>query len=226
MTRLGPVCRMQLSTERAGKKIRWQTSQRLTPGTVVAISTVSDSFQSICKPAVIADRPIKHGLERRPPTIQLLWANIEDAVFDPTEELVMIESRRGFFEAVRHTLVGLQHVARSTNPIIKYLVEGSTSDLNPQFIIEKPRMDLTPILHHLPEDHSEKAQLIDSYRNYEVLEGIPDDIGRHTSLDNSQLQAVHRILTKELAIIQGPPGRYFILQPSSVLLRSSTMPNY
>lgn len=214
MTRLGPVCRVQFSTERAGKRIRWHTSQRLMPGTVVAISTLTDNFKTVCKPAVVADRPIRNGLERKPPTIDLTWAKLDDFVIDPNEELVMIESRRGFFEAVRHTLVGLQHVARSTSPLLKYLVQGSDIDSSPDFVVNQPTMDLSPILHHLPVNTLEKARVLNVYRNYNVLGGISNDIGKHTSLDHSQLRAVHRILTKELAIIQGPPGRYLMLLPS------------
>lgn len=42
-------------------------------------------------------------------------------------------------------------------------------------------------------------------REHDVLKGIPDVRGV-TSMDNSQVHALHRIVTKELAIIQGPPG--------------------
>ncbi|KAK8079119.1 hypothetical protein PG994_002926 [Apiospora phragmitis] len=38
MTDQGPLCRITFSTERAGKKIRWTNTRRLTPGTVVALS--------------------------------------------------------------------------------------------------------------------------------------------------------------------------------------------
>ncbi|KAK6086018.1 helicase required for RNAi-mediated heterochromatin assembly 1 [Seiridium cupressi] len=206
MTKIGPVCRIQFSTQRAGKRIRWTTSQRLTPGTIVAISTATDNFKSICKTAVVADRPIRAGLEKKPPTIEILWADTTDIVIDPTQELVMIESRRGYFEAVRHTLVALQQAARLDSPMTKYLVEGSGVDGEPSYITNNSRMDLTPLLHRLPEDPILKGRLLRSYENYNVLGGIPSDIGQYTSLDNSQLQAVHRILTKELAIVQGPPG--------------------
>ncbi|KAH6651518.1 P-loop containing nucleoside triphosphate hydrolase protein, partial [Truncatella angustata] len=206
MTRLGPVCRIQFSSQRAGKKIRWTTSPRLTHGSVVAISTAADNFQTICKVATIADRRFKDGLDQQPSLIDIFWANIQDAVIDPSQELVMIESRHGFFEAVRYTLVGLQHVAKSGSPILKYLVNGRNLDASPSFIMENPKIDLSPIIHYLPRDSLERARLLHPYRNYDILEGITDDIAPNTSLDNSQLQAVHRILTKELAIIQGPPG--------------------
>ncbi|KAI1879798.1 hypothetical protein JX265_001419 [Neoarthrinium moseri] len=206
MTRLGPVCRLQFSTQRAGRKIVWTRTRRLTPGTIVAISTAADNFETICKPAVIADRSIRDGLDKKPPTIQILWSDISDAVIDPNQELVMIEARRGFFESVRHTLVGLQHVAQIKTPFDKYLVQGSQADENPQYVLDNPKMDISGLLHHLPDDSIERERLLGPYRNYDILSGIPANIGPHTSLDNSQLQAVHRILTKELAMVQGPPG--------------------
>lgn len=111
MTRIGPICRISFSTSRAGRKIKWQQSKRLTPGTLVALSPVSDGFQTICKVAVVAQRPMLGGLDQNPPEIDLFWADLDDAVVDSDEELVMIESRNGYFEAIRHALIGLQHAA-------------------------------------------------------------------------------------------------------------------
>ncbi|KAI0130529.1 P-loop containing nucleoside triphosphate hydrolase protein [Xylariales sp. AK1849] len=123
------------------------------------------------------------------------------------EELVMIEARSGFFESVRHCLVGLQHVAAAVTPIDKYLVSGSHADETPGYIQDNSQMDITPLLHHhLPEDDIDRVRLRNNYHSYDILGGIPSDIGNYTSLDNSQLQAVHRVLTKEMAIVQGPPG--------------------
>ena len=42
-----------------------------------------------------------------------MFASVDDAVFDPALELIMLESKHGYFEAARHTLVGLQEVAKS-----------------------------------------------------------------------------------------------------------------
>ncbi|ETS84456.1 hypothetical protein PFICI_02481 [Pestalotiopsis fici W106-1] len=205
MSALGPVCRLQFSTERAGKRIQWSVSSRLTPGTVVAISTATDSFRSLCSTAVVMGRNIE-DLAKSPPTIDIKWAETEQMVFDPTEELVMIEARSGFYEAVRHTLVGLQHVARSNSPLLKYLVEGSMQDNSPQFIKNNGRMDLTSILHHIPDHGDQRQEILNKYSNFDVRGGMPNEIRKYTNLDGSQFRAVHRLLTKELAICQGPPG--------------------
>ncbi|ORY67508.1 P-loop containing nucleoside triphosphate hydrolase protein, partial [Pseudomassariella vexata] len=228
MTRLGPLCRIEFSTERAGKKIRWTHTRRLTPGTLVVISTAKDSFKKICKPAIIADRMIKGGLDRNPSVIQIQWARCEDAVMDPTEELIMLEARLGFYEAVRHCMVGLQHVAESDTSLDKYLVHADRNDHSPDYVKSRPQINLMPLVdNNLPPEETAKAHIRDKYHSYDVLEGIPTEIGRYTSLDNSQLEAVHRILTKELAIIQGPPGTgktYTSVQALRVMLETQQRP--
>jgi len=79
------------------------------PGTAVALSLATDNFQTVCKIATVAQRPYAGGLDKNPPEIDIFWADTEDAVFDPGQELVMVESGNGYYESVRHVLVGLQH---------------------------------------------------------------------------------------------------------------------
>ncbi|KAK8099015.1 helicase-like protein [Apiospora kogelbergensis] len=198
MTNQGPLCRVTFSTERAGKKIRWTNTRRLTPGTIVALSAVLDNFETQCKVASIVER----FMDGPNVIVHLKWASVDDAVFDPMEQLVMLESRHGFFEAVRYSLVALQNVAMTESPLTKYIVSGSLVDASPHYVQEHPTMDISPLLTApLPSDLD-----IDAYKNVNIIDGIPDKIEPYTSLDDSQLQAVHRILTKELAIVQGPPG--------------------
>jgi len=231
MTRLGPMCRIQLSTERAGKKVRWTQTRRLPAGGLVALSTTKDNFKTICMPAVIAQHNIRDGLDQTPPTIEIFWANMQDAVLDPTLELVMIEGRFGYFEAVRHCMVGLQHVANASTPLDKYLVGLDKSDLDAEYVRKNQKMNLGSLVHHLPgstnlSDDKVREGLMEakrSLKNYPVLKGIHNDISPYTNLDNSQLSAVHRILTKELAIIQGPPGTgktFTSVQALNILLDS------
>ncbi|RYP60471.1 hypothetical protein DL771_010501 [Monosporascus sp. 5C6A] len=231
MTRLGPMCRVRFSTERAGKRIRWNQTRRLTTGGLVALSTATDRFRTICMPAVIADHQVRGGLDQNPPTIQLFWANFDDAILDPTTELVMIETRFGYFESTRHTMVGLQHVAETDTPLDKYLVQADKSDLPADFVREDPGMNLASLVHHVPntaamsraEEERKLFQLKEALRHYQVLDGIEDRLSQYTNLDNSQLEAVHRILTKELSIIQGPPGTgktFTSVQALRILLES------
>lgn len=231
MTRLGPMCKVQFSTERSGKKIRWTQTRRLTVGTLVAISTVSDGFKTICMPAVISDHRIRDGLDQNPPTIHFQWANLDDAVIDPNEELVMIETRYGYYEAVRHAMIGLQHVANTPTPLDKYLVHADRNDGTAKYVEKNPKMDVHSLVHHIPNSASMSKTELDAktwnveepLRDYPVLDGFDSSLSQYTNLDNSQLSAVHRILTKELAIVQGPPGTgktFTSVQALKILLHS------
>jgi helicase required for RNAi-mediated heterochromatin assembly 1 len=113
MSTVGPLTRVSFSTERSKYRIVWKQSKRLQPGKIVALSPKGDNFRSICKIATIAQRPYLDGLDQDPPVVDLLWANPEDAVLDPSLEMVMIESLHGYFESARHSLIGLQHAART-----------------------------------------------------------------------------------------------------------------
>ncbi|KAI8956483.1 P-loop containing nucleoside triphosphate hydrolase protein [Daldinia sp. FL1419] len=231
MTRLGPMCQVQFSTKRAGRKIRWGQTRRLTVGTLVALSTAEDRFRTICMPAIISEHRIRDGLDQNPPTIYFQWANMSDAVMDPNQELIMIETRLGYFEAIRHSMVGLQHVATTQTPLDKYLVQGDKSDLCAKYVERNPHRDVRSLVHHIPDSSSmtegEKdakiAEVWESLQNYRVIDGFDGQISRYTNLDNSQLNAVHRILTKELAIVQGPPGTgktFTSVQALRILLES------
>ena len=68
-------------------------------------------FVSICRVAIVAARPLA-GLEQNPPEIDIFFGGAEELEIDPQQEWVMVESRNGFFEGSRHTLRGLQMVAR------------------------------------------------------------------------------------------------------------------
>ncbi|OTA58964.1 hypothetical protein K449DRAFT_467149 [Hypoxylon sp. EC38] len=231
MTRLGPMCQVQFSTERSGKKIRWIQTRRLTVGTLVAISTASDCFKTICMPAIISEHRIRDGLDQNPPTIHFQWANLDDAIMDPNQELIMIETRSGYFEAVRHSMVGLQHVANTETPLDKYLVQADKSDLPAKYVEKSPQMDVRSLIHHVPDSSSmttsevnaRMTEISEPLRRYSVLDGFDHRLSQYTNLDNSQLSAVHRILTKELAIVQGPPGTgktFTSVQALQILLES------
>ncbi len=92
-------------------------------------------------------------------------------------------------------------------------------------------MNLASLVHHIPHvatmskrDAAEKVHnMKESLRRYPILDGIDDKLAQYTNLDNSQLEAVHRILTKELSIIQGPPGTgktFTSVQALRILLES------
>ncbi|GAB1311509.1 hypothetical protein MFIFM68171_01719 [Madurella fahalii] len=202
-TTIGPIARVSFSTRRSRFRIQWQLSKRLQPGKVVALSTKDDGFKNICKIATIAQRPYRDGLDQDPPLVDLLWANPEDAILDPDLEMVMVESWHGYYEAARHALVGLQHAARTDSPLDKYLTGAHTEDTLPVFIQQNPLMDLSSLAHNVDEAG---FSAITALKAYDMVNGGIPDCGNLTLLDESQLSAVHRILSNELAVVQGPPG--------------------
>ncbi|KAK3396039.1 P-loop containing nucleoside triphosphate hydrolase protein [Sordaria brevicollis] len=198
MTTLGPLARVEFTPQR---EIKWLKSARLKPGSLLALTTKADKFKTICKVAVVAQRPYLLGLDQSPPLVDIMWGNPADAVFDCDLELVMIEARHGYFEASRHSLVGLQLAAQTDTPIDKYITGSHKEPETPSFIRQNPIMDLTPVVRQPLTDF----ERLKSLRELNILsEALPDnDI---TLVDESQLTALHRMVSKELAIIQGPPG--------------------
>lgn len=216
MARLGPICRITFSTRRAERKINWKQSKRLLPGKIIAFS--SDDFNKDCRVAVVAQRPFEGGLDQNPPSIDIFWADAEQAVVDPDQDLVMIESRNGFYESVRHALTGLQQ-ATGASTFDEYLVSLANSDDPARFIAAARNLDLTSLIDHLTPDQLERAagdkhlerlifeQIATQYRECNILRPLPDNgIGLHASLDSSQLEALQRMVSKKVAIVQGPPG--------------------
>lgn len=55
--------------------------------------------------------PISRRRWKLSASIDIFWADDQHATIDPSEEIVMIEVRGGYFETVRHAMVGLQHSA-------------------------------------------------------------------------------------------------------------------
>ena len=105
----GPATRVVFSTSRAGKRILWDQSKRLVPGTLVALSPISDKFQRECRVAIVAARPLT-GVQANPPEVDILFATPQEYEVDPLQEWLMVEARTGYFEAYRHTLMGLQRM--------------------------------------------------------------------------------------------------------------------
>jgi len=110
MATIGALARVEFSTSRSRFIINWLQSKRLMPGKLVALTTKADGFKTICKVATVAQRPYRDGLDQDPPLVDLVWVDEADAVLDPSEEMVMVEPRHGYFEASRHALAGLQDI--------------------------------------------------------------------------------------------------------------------
>ena len=205
----GVAARITFSLRRLGKKVNWEQSKRLLTGTLVALTPATDMFKSICRVAIIAARPLTE-LEQNPPEIDIFFGASNEIEIDPQQEWMMVESRNGFFEGYRHTLQGLQMLAK----------EEYRNVSSHQFIyLTQVRFPLSEHIVHMEQQVGPPAYTkVPPRENLSALfptggNGIlnantsterPDDLS--SQLDASQTEALQRILAKRLAIVQGPPG--------------------
>ncbi|TIA08384.1 P-loop containing nucleoside triphosphate hydrolase protein [Aureobasidium pullulans] len=220
LCRRGLGVRMCFSTFRAGVKIDWITSKRLTTGSLVALSPASDKFQRKIIIAVVGART-QELLNQTPPKVELFFPRPEETIFDPGEEYVFLEETSSFFEAMRHNMLSLQRMTREESPLQEYIVSPVSEELNtpldlidlsnqvecmsfidreagvhtvrvPDYVVQDPHMNLS------------FATDEDVDHQYDVVNRpMPKDAAL---LDESQMDALRQILTRELALIQGPPG--------------------
>ncbi|KAK1701562.1 helicase required for RNAi-mediated heterochromatin assembly 1 [Colletotrichum godetiae] len=174
--RLGVMVRVTFSAVRARRLINWPASQRVVPGTIVALSPASDRFRAQCIVAVVTGRYDElAGSSSAPPPLDLEFSDpgITAGLMEPDQEYVMIEARSNYFEAVRHVLESLKQSAEDDSPFDKYFVGQLNTDGMPSsFSPSSTTLDISAL-----HDGLQRPQLIH----------IP-------------------IQGDELAIVQGPPG--------------------
>lgn len=84
---------------------------------MVALTPAEDMFKKVCRVAVVAARPLA-GVSQNPPEIDVFFADPDEIDIDPQQEWVMVEARTGYFEAHRHTLVGLQKLSQERSVVL------------------------------------------------------------------------------------------------------------
>ncbi|KMU83347.1 helicase required for RNAi-mediated heterochromatin assembly 1 [Coccidioides immitis H538.4] len=187
----GIAIRVQFSIARAGKNIVWEYSQRLTTGKIVALTPANDNFKSRCVVAVVAARPLE-GLKSHPCQIDLFFANPDHAAFDYQQEWLMVESRNGYYEALRHTLLALQKMSKESFPLHEYICDLKHDVEPPEYVKRNPVIDASPLF-----------PLANGVSHINMLREWPNP---PKGLDTSQWGALQHILTKRLSVVQGPPG--------------------
>jgi helicase required for RNAi-mediated heterochromatin assembly 1 len=198
-------------------------------GSLVVLTPATDKFRTKAIVATVAARPLD-GLRQNPPEIDLFFARAEELEIDPAQEFWMVEHRGSMYEADRHTLLALQRMMREPYvdesivqartrpltyvcdrfPLQEHLIGVQRNVQAPSYVADQPRMDLTSVL--INNKH-------ETYENVDILHAWPQH--PHSDLDASQLGALHRFLTKRLAIIQGPPGTgktYISVQAVKIML--------
>lgn len=198
-SRKGLAARIKFSTNRAGKKISWMTTKRLTSGSLVALIRAKDCARltdlSGVLTAIVAARPLA-GVLNQPPEIDIYFARPEDVQIDPQEEWLMIEAKQGYYEAYRHTLEALKKLHREQFPLSEHICRLTTESGPPAYIQRQPVLDLSAAAEPKQKEMYSKIDVNDTAK----WPPTP------STLDESQWQAFREILTQKLAIIQGPPG--------------------
>ncbi|KAK1255686.1 hypothetical protein MKX07_007945 [Trichoderma sp. CBMAI-0711] len=186
LSKQGACSRISFATERVHTPVDWRESDRLTPGTLVVLSPRWDYFRSKCIVATVATRsfngravPIVEEGDNPfdLPRVELFFANTSEIVIDPIEEFVMLEAKVGYFENVRHTMLGLQHAAMYQTPLDQFILDPTASArLSAAASATNPAGDTVVV-----------PQVAERF-------------------DQSQREAFDVMSTQALSIVQGPPG--------------------
>ncbi|KAG0050771.1 hypothetical protein BGZ83_004460 [Gryganskiella cystojenkinii] len=184
---MGLVHRMSFVVD--GRRVNWRQSKRLVPGTMVSLST--DHFETF-RFATVVERDLECLQNPRDLQIGLKFLHADSRIdFDPDVNYIMIEAMNGYYEAYQHVLNCLQNKDPYTLPFQPQLV-----GLEPE--LKQPRYS-RGIREFEDRDHIETR--IQEFPS--VLKGGEIE---HNGVQSSVVDAVHRLLTKEFAVLQGPPG--------------------
>ncbi|XP_035285223.1 NFX1-type zinc finger-containing protein 1-like [Anguilla anguilla] len=199
--------------EKNSKNVKWESSKRLLFGALVCLSM--DGFKTMIF-ATVADRDVKEL--RKGVTVLFFTEESKRKLADlsPTDVFLMVENT-AFFEAYRHVLEGLQEMSVEELPMQRYIVSCEKDISPPNYLLAHRCGYSLQALENkrLKKDITRKKTVRD------VLNFSDWPSKKTLGLDNSQMKAVQLALTKELAIIQGPPGTGILkfMSKSSLLVR-------
>ncbi|KAL0594819.1 LOW QUALITY PROTEIN: NFX1-type zinc finger-containing protein 1, partial [Plecturocebus cupreus] len=198
----GIVYKVQFDTKPL-KFVRWQNSKRLLYGSLVCMS--KDNFETFLF-ATVSNRE-QEDLCRG--IVQLCFNEQSQqllAEVQPSDSFLMVETT-AYFEAYRHVLEGLQEVQEEDVPFQRNIVECDSHVKEPRYLLMGGRYDFTPIIEN-PSATGEFLRNFEGLRHprINVLDPSQWPSKEALKLDDSQMEALQFALTRELAIIQGPPG--------------------
>lgn len=105
--------KISFDLSRIGKRIKWDQSSRLVPGSLVVLVPFEDKEYKVDNlvVATVAARPL---LEVEQCKIDIFFARPDELEIDTSKRWVMLEERTGFFEAERYTLQALQRMVHES----------------------------------------------------------------------------------------------------------------
>ncbi|CAG8285304.1 unnamed protein product [Penicillium salamii] len=184
------------STRRAGKEIAWASSDRLRPGTLVALSPLKNAFKSKCVVGVVAFRLLDE-VQKDPPEVDIYLASYRDFDVDTQKEWIMVEARLGYFEETRHAMKALQKMSTEKFPLNETICGLSANIGAPEYIQSRPTLNFESLAPTAGEDPPP------SY-SHDVTQNWP--ASPMAQLDETQWSALKEMVTKELSLTHGPPG--------------------
>lgn len=193
---IGVIHRMTFMVD--GRRVNWKQSKRLIPGTIVCLST--NDFQTY-RFATVVERDTEFLQNPRNLRIGIKFLELDSSRdFDSDICYTMIESMQGYFEAYQHVLRCIQNIDPDTLPFQPQLV-----GLDP--LLERPFYNKHA--NELTDDEFVSKSLSDFVRI--LKEDKHKDKGKSNKTKNDRahpvvLEAMNRLLSKELAVVQGPPG--------------------
>ena len=182
-------------------RIRWDRSKRLIFGTLLLIfpmDSVPGEEVSLHDPlwAVVVnkdDKQITNACAKglRDPNIAIQFESGFEPQFSYYKRYYMLESRKVYYEAYKHTLSILQQMNPSSLPFQEIILGHSTTTHPPRYVTPRTAYPMSRIF---PRLDGPKLRVLSSW---------PE---RSPIMDESQYKAVKLALTNQLAVIQGPPG--------------------
>lgn len=108
-------------------------------------------------------------------------------------------------QAYRHNLKVLQQFQPNSFPLKKYIVDVRTRIEPPSYLRSQTCFDLRPLAVEICKELDADKEL-ENYKAVNLLNRNTWPDKRYFGLDDSQYEAFIAALTKQVAIIQGPPG--------------------
>ncbi|KAG0094771.1 NFX1-type zinc finger-containing protein 1, partial [Podila epicladia] len=193
---VGLIHRMTFRVD--GCRVNWKQSKRLIPGAIVCLST--NHFETY-RFATVVERDTEFLQNPRNLRIGIKFLELDsNKDFDSDICYTMIESMQGYFEAYQHVLRCIQNINPETLPFQPQLV-----DLDP--MLERPFYNKHA--NNLADDAFVTKSLSDFVQTLKEHENNDKGKPNRAKGDSAHpvvLEAMNRLLTKELAVVQGPPG--------------------
>ncbi|PKY54892.1 P-loop containing nucleoside triphosphate hydrolase protein [Rhizophagus irregularis] len=214
------------------RKIReyWRNSKRLKPGNLVALLLPNPNSERdfnlysiyfgviMSRDEMTKDERIRIHINFNDLSIYPIALNEISKLRNSTTEnnsknsnevkSYMVESTNIYYEAYRHVLMTLQTTKPSSLPFKQYLApeldfcpESTHVNVNPPKYTKAPgfQFDLSALCDN-------KQNLTLNVANTHTYDDVAKKINAYSRLDESQAKAVISALTREIALIEGPPG--------------------